>query len=209
MKKLALIAAAAGLTACAQGTPEINNTRRDTVRRERQVTNVVQADDLFSGSGTIRSLGGRMDGQFNNLAVNNDVYQHDYMDDGYTTSAHVYARGSGGTAMGILYVNGSVADLVPGQTYRASNQYYNEGREADAGELTGGFTECSCNTGDDCQGFTTDEPATDIEIVVEQPELGQQLPEGTLAELSVLAHWDGMEGYSAERTMKTRIFLTE
>jgi hypothetical protein len=211
MKKLALIAAAAGPTACAQGTPEVNAPSRDSLRRERAAPVArVEADALFSGPGAIvAALGGRMDGQFNGFSLNTTTYQHDFYSDGYTANGHVYGRGAVGTGsgMGIISIQGDLASAVPGQAYRSTmDAMYREAGEE--GELGGSFIACPAQG--DGAGWTTDEPATDVEIVIERPSQEVGIPDGTIAELSVLAHWDSAQSYSgAEGTLKTRVYLTE
>lgn len=214
MKKwmVTLAGSAALMTACAQPDPVDRIDDRANVPTSPADDIEIEDNDgpvsLFQEGTFIEAIGGRLDGAVGPVTgLNNDAESLSFYDDGFYTQANVIAQNGNGAAMAIVSLNGSVralnVDGEDGPVRTCQDDFYDPDSEVNNGGVFASVTGCA---GSSMNSWEYDAPSdcTDVEI----GEPGPEAPEGTVATMSVLAHWSGEYG-GVERTVKATIHLTE
>ncbi|MBI1944230.1 MAG: hypothetical protein HYS27_00970 [Deltaproteobacteria bacterium] len=213
MKKLLLVGVVvAGTTVGCARSPmdQLDVFQRDDSATEDRDEPAVRGRvaDLFDG-GTRFAVGGRLDGAIGPATGLADEAEYiDFYSDTAWTASNLTVRGDSGSAMGIFSVSGDIGEVEVGEPTRScQDDYEDPNSPINTGEgVVASLTGCA-NTGDPEDGWSYDAPAdcTDLEIDEPSPEA----PEGTVATMSILAHWSAASGGGQERTVKATIHLAE
>ncbi len=204
MKNLIMIASIAALaTACAQDAPRQVAKQR---AHNNNTNEIVPARDLFRADSAINAVGGRIQGSIGNqtnLDASADSFS--FYDDGMYSYGNVQTtRADGSFGLLILSVsssNGIRALNVGETTTTCGGMGAFEGDVAE-GEVVVAATGCT---------EQYDAPANCTEVSVDEPAV--DAPEGSVATVNVLAHWDAGTDYNGNpvdaRTAKGQFHLGE
>ena len=191
---------------CAQGPIDAIEALRGNDRRDSPASHTRVAE-LFSQPTNLHPTAGRLDGAVGpatGLAANAEYI--DFYSDGTWTNSNLTVRGDNGSAMGILNVSGDIGELEVGEGARSCSDDYQDPAMNNGDNVIASFVGCA-NTGSPDDGWSYDAPADCTDLVVTEPTA--EAPDGSVATLSVLAHWGADTGGGQERTVKATIHLAE
>ena len=168
-----------------------------------------QLSSLFSDNGPIVALEGRLDGAVGPATgLRGAAETVNFYDDGYFTNIDLTVRGDNGSAMGIFVLSGGLQALEVGEGVRTcQSDYEDPNSDLNNGGIAASFIGCA-NDGAPEDGWDYDVPADCTDMNIDVP--AADAPEGTVATLAILAHWNGQyEADGQEHTVKATLHLTE